>query len=434
MKNYILFILLVCFASSLKAQSVYKNILITNESDPSEVTLAINPTDVNNIVAAANIDAFYYSLDGGLSWAVRKAESEHGVWGDPCIVADTRGNFYYFHLSNSYDHDASWLDRIVCQKSIDGGITWSSGTFTGKKRPHLQDKEWAAVDMTYSPYHNNIYVAWTQCGQTNNFDEGASISDPDSASNIMFSFSTDGSETWSERVRINKVSGDLCSFAESTVLGAMPCVGSNGEVYVAWSSPQGIILDKSIDGGITWLENDITVTDLPGGFRYHVPGVYRCFGFPSLAFDYSSDFKGTLYISWSDQRSGTDNTDVWITSSTNEGESWSTPLKVNNDIGEKHQFFNWICVDQSTGYLYIVFYDRRNYDNESTDVYMASSTDGGRTFSNERISETPFKPESGTFMGDYTNIAAINGVIRPIWTRLDTSQLSVWTAIINEDK
>jgi hypothetical protein len=40
-------------------------------------------------------------------------------------------------------------------------------------------------------------------------------------------------------------------------------------------------------------------------------------------------------------------------------------------------------------------------------------------------------PSSWVFFGDYTNVAAHNNVIRPIWTRLDDSQLSVWTALID---
>ena len=68
-----------------------------------------------------------------------------------------------------------------------------------------------------------------------------------------------------------------------------------------------------------------------------------------------------------------------------------------------------------------------------TDVYIAKSTDGGLTFQNERISESPFAPDENTFFGDYINIAAANGVIRPVWTRLDQSSLSIWTAIINEN-
>lgn len=104
---------------------------------------------------------------------------------------------------------------------------------------------------------------------------------------------------------------------------------------------------------------------------------------------------------------------------------------VNNDTGTSHQFFNWMTIDQSNGYIYVVFYDRRAYTDNFTDVCLAISSDGGSTFDNVQISETPFLPEASTFMGDYTNIAAVDGIIRPIWTRLDSSRLSVWTAIVN---
>jgi hypothetical protein len=114
---------LIIASQFVLSQSKYKNVLITDENEPTEVSIMINPTDVNNIVAAANIDNFFYSLDGGYTWAVRKITSTYGVWGDPCIVADSRGNFYYFHLSNSYDYGGKWLDRMICQKSNDGGIT-----------------------------------------------------------------------------------------------------------------------------------------------------------------------------------------------------------------------------------------------------------------------------------------------------------------------
>jgi hypothetical protein len=65
-------------------------------------------------------------------------------------------------------------------------------------------------------------------------------------------------------------------------------------------------------------------------------------------------------------------------------------------------------------------------------VYLASSTNGGLSFKNEKISSTPFTPEEGTFFGDYIGIASAYGQVRPVWTRLDSTSLSIWTAIINE--
>jgi hypothetical protein len=65
-------------------------------------------------------------------------------------------------------------------------------------------------------------------------------------------------------------------------------------------------------------------------------------------------------------------------------------------------------------------------------VYLAKSSDGGRTFRNYQISNTPFIPDAGIFFGDYINITALNGKIYPIWMRLDTWDLSAWIAIIEE--
>jgi hypothetical protein len=62
---------------------------------------------------------------------------------------------------------------------------------------------------------------------------------------------------------------------------------------------------------------------------------------------------------------------------------------------------------------------------------MARSTDGGESFENFKVSESPFLPDSNIFFGDYTNVTAYNNIVRPIWARLHDGDLSVWTAIID---
>ncbi|MBI5403403.1 MAG: T9SS type A sorting domain-containing protein [Ignavibacteriae bacterium] len=91
---------------------------------------------------------------------------------------------------------------------------------------------------------------------------------------------------------------------------------------------------------------------------------------------------------------------------------------------------SWMTVDQKNGHIYIVFYDRRNYSNTATDVYIARSIDGGNTFTNFIVSSSSFTPTSTTFFGDYTNITAYNGRVRPIWARLQGT-LSVMTALVD---
>ena len=89
-----------------------------------------------------------------------------------------------------------------------------------------------------------------------------------------------------------------------------------------------------------------------------------------------------------------------------------------------------MSIDPKTGAIYIVYYDRSKHKNMLTDVVLAISTDGGSSFSNTTISESPFKPDPNVFFGDYNNISAYNGIIRPVWTRLEKDTLSIWTALI----
>ena len=101
----------------------------------------------------------------------------------------------------------------------------------------------------------------------------------------------------------------------------------------------------------------------------------------------NSPNRGTIYVNWADQRNGKANTDIWLKKSTDGGSTWSSDVKVNADNSERHQFLSWMTVDQSTGYLYVVYYDRREHEDKKTDVYLSVSKDGGVSFKDYKISE-----------------------------------------------
>lgn len=421
MKKIILTIILIIisgFYSENNIRAQYQNVMITNTGSPNEPAICINPKNTNQVVAGSNLNFYYYSTNSGLNWSKATLTSSYTVWGDPSITVDTAGNFYYGHLTNPMG--SYFIDRIVVQKSTNGGMNWSNGTYTGFIPPKQQDKEWLCVD----PYNNNIYMTWSQ------FDSYGS-SNPADSSVILFSSSTDAGETWSNALRINKFAGN-CLDEDNTAEGAVPCTGPDGEIYVSWSIDEKIVFNKSTDGGISWLPEESFVTSQPGGWDFAVPGIYRANGFPVTSCDLSNGpDRGTIYINWSDQRNGTTDTDVFMIKSTDGGNTWSDVKRVNDDPSGRQQFFTWMTIDQTTGYLYFVFYDRRDYTTLQTDVYMAKSTDGGETFQNFKVSATPFTPNSSVFFGDYTNITAANNKVRPIWARLDNTSLSIYTAIVD---
>jgi hypothetical protein len=413
--KYSLFFILINI-NFLYAQ--YTNVQISNQNSPSEPAIAINPNNTNILFAGANLDNYYVSTDAGLTWLSNNLVSTYGVWGDPCLLIGNSGEFYYFHLSNA----TSWLDRIICQKSTNNGQTFNNGSYFGLNGNKDQDKEWATIDRD----NGNIYALWTQ------FDDYGSSS-PTCKTQIMFTKSTDNASTWSLPIKINQVDGN-CEDGDSTVEGATPAIGLNGEIYTSWGSPDGIYFDRSTDYGATWLDNDILVDAMPDGWTFSIPGLDRANGMPITKCDRSGgNYNGTIYINWSDQRNGTNDTDIWLKKSTDGGNTWSNIIRVNDDAPGNQQFLSWMDIDQTDGTIYIVFYDRRNYNDLRTDVYLAYSTDGGDNFTNVKISESPFIPNSNAFFGDYTNIAAHNGVIRPIWGRLDGTISSIWTAIITKN-
>jgi hypothetical protein len=426
------FAIVVCFLSWMNgalSQSAYPNVLIDIQANnyeyaPCEPSIAINPTDTNNIVAGAILDRVYVSNDGGKSWIESELNSKHGVYGDPCIIANNKGDFYYFHLANPGDKgwgSDRFLESIVVQRSCDRGESWSDGSAAGTNAPKDQDKEWA-VSTSNS---KRIYATWTQ------FDKYESKVPTDS-SNVMFSSTTRKAKKWKKAIRINEFAGD-CADDDGTVEGAVPAVGPDGEVYVAWAVNEKIYFDRSFDKGRTWMQHDIVAADIPKGWSQEIPGIMRCNGMPILVCDNSKGpNRGSLYICWADIRNGETNTDIWVVSSKDRGTTWTLPMKVNNDTSNKHQFFPWIAIDQVSGNLHVVFYDRRNYTDDQTDVFLATSTDGGITWNNERISEKPFTPEAHVFFGDYNNISAHNGIVRPIWTRYEDKKTSVWTALIKK--
>lgn len=408
--------------------SFAQNILVDGVNDPNEVSIAINPKNTQELAAGSNLQNYYYSHDGGQTWTANYIYSASGVWGDPMLLCDTAGNFYFFHLSapggQSWD-SAGFLDRIVCQKSTDGGVTYPGDYFFGQQNQNrVEDKEWSCVD----PATNFIYSAWTEDDRYSGIPTGYTVTSADS-SRILFARSTDGGVTWSAPVTISTYEGN-CYDSDSTNEGAVPCVAPNGDVYVVYSLGNSILFTKSTDHGLTWLPVNTLAANQIGGWDITVSGFYRTNGMTVSGCDLSnSPYHGTVYINWSDIRNGASDPDVFICKSTDGGTNWSAPIRVNNDTTHTPQFSNWMSVDPITGNVYVAYYDRSLHSgNDSTDVFLARSTDGGATFTNQRINTESFLPDNSIFPGDYINVAAYNGNVHVIWTKIETGVgTSVWT-------
>lgn len=412
------FLLLLSITSSL---AQVRNIKLDEQQGDAalrEPSIAINPRNPLNIVSAA-MDNVYVTKDGGITWQKSRVSSSFGVDGDGTLVADGGGTFYFFHSSErskvSALADGEKGDRIVLQRSNDGGLTWDDGLSIGLNAQKEQRRPRAVIDSK-----GNLTLTWTQ------FDSYPS-NDLNCQSTVMMSASRNGSK-WSDPVVVSQTPGN-CSGKDSTNLGAMPAVTFDGKEFVAWAVNNKIYLDRSFDGNL-WLSNDIGIMDHRGVAGFNIPGHTYANGLPVFMTDRSkTGTRGYLFLVWADQRAGKDNTNVWFSRSTNYGDNWSTPLNIGIHM-KNHQYMPAMTIDQTTGFIYVAFYDRGAYDDLQTDVVLAWSTDGGNTFKNATISEAPFTPDTGVSLGDHIHISAHKGIIAPVWTRIDNGKASVWTSVI----
>lgn len=419
------FIALCLFAFSFPITSAQQVVRITEPSaiNPGEVSIAINPKNPDNMIAASfqtglppkpRAGSYHYvTFDGGKTWkTVPTPDPKNLVQGDDVVAFSSDGIAYHVHLSFDGIRSARpprAENGMIVNVSKDGGNSWTDGTAAINHINTVipfEDKPGLVVDNAPASHSKgNVYLAWTR------FDVYGS-SNPEHHSQIYFTRSTDQGQTFSMPFRISDMGGD-CLDGDNTVEGAVPAVGPNGEVYVVWAGPLGLVMDKSLDGGLTF-GKDKVIGNIPGGWDFSIEGLDRANGMPVTGVDLSNGpNKGTLYVNWIDARNG--DQDVFVMSSRDGGETWSAPVRVNDDPvrNGKAQFFTWMAIDPADGSINVIFYDRRDGTGTQTGVTLARSVDGGKTFVNHKVDLPPFNANPRVFFGDYSSVSAYEGRVVP---------------------
>jgi hypothetical protein len=414
-----LMVLVSSSPANCHAQQTISQVSPEEASIASEVSIAINPVNLNNIVAGSLVrgipdskapDMSYYTFDGGQRWQTADVPNpDTRTQGDDVILFARDGTCVHAFISfvGLWEaHPERAANGIALVRSKDGGVTWSEQSIVADHRntkTPMEDKPWLIYDRTRnSPHYNNLYCSWTR------FDVYGS-DDPQDTSQIMFARSRDGGEKFDPVIRISDEGGD-CLDDDGTLEGAVPCVHPDGTVFVVWAGPRGLEMDQSSDGGITF-GTDKVIGEIVGGWSSEIEGVGRHNGMPVTGIDHSfGPFRGSLYVNWIDERN--EDKDVFVIYSRDQGRSWSEPVRVNDDPDEngRDQFFTWMAVDPVDGSVNVVFYDRRDTTGTGTRLTLARSVDGGVSFRNIPLDFPEFdcnRPR--LFFGDYIGIDAIRG-------------------------
>lgn len=411
--------LIMAVSTSTIAQPRLVTITDTAAVNPNEVSVVINPSKPDQLVAVSmqfrrpdgseGISNYaYLSNDFGKTWVtISQHNPERRVQGDDAVTVSASGVFARSYIS--FDGIRQKQPRIarngIFVSTSADGFSWGKPVpvvdHINTVRP-FEDKPWPAFDAgATSPWKGRLYLSWTR------FDEYASAL-PGDSTHIYFTYSADSGRSFIPPFRISDQAG-TCLDDGNTVEGAVPAAGPDGTVYVAWSGPSGIVIDRSTDGGRTF-GKDLPVTEHVGGWSFGVKGNERHNGMPVLKINHApGPDNGTLYIAFMDRRHG--DADVFLTSSKDKGQTWTQPLRVNSDkIGNGlDQAFCWLAVDPVDGSVNLVYYDRSITKDGKIGATLARSTDGGRTFKHFDTLIPPFEFEKELFFGDYIGIEAHNG-------------------------
>jgi BNR/Asp-box repeat len=381
----------------------------------TEPSVAINRTNPSQIVAAFQSPAAVaYSWDGGQRWqlATGVSPTDYKISGDVSITYDILGHTILCYIAfdklgtpQYWAHGAT-RNGVFVRRSLDGGKTWEPNAVAVDEQPTrpdmpFEDKPYLIADNNPdSPFAGNLYVGWTE------FSLSKSI--------ILFERSTDGGITWSMPYEISTHEG-IPRDDNGAVEGFDAVAGPDGTLYTVWSDDTSIVMAISRDGGLTFRESR-PILSVPASY-FKVEEVERSDGFPQIGIDARTE---KLYVTWTDTRNG--DVDVFCSTSSDRGATWSAPVRVNNDPlhDGADQFFQWLALDPSDGSAYVVFYDRRqDPQNRAALVTLARSTNGGQSFTNYSWTQSPFYT-SNMFIGDYTGLAALNGRVYGAWSYAET--------------
>ncbi len=338
------------------------------------------------------------STDGGDSWTW-ELFGGHNVMSDPAVKAGGGGRWYFAYLATGGIGGAD--AEIYVRRSLDDGATWQPPV------PVTADN-----DFDDKPYldarGDEVLVAWADFGF--------------SPARVRAARSIDGGQTFgNDTVLVAAPAGGN---------GACPVLAADGTYYVFWrgSSQEFLWLSRSGDQGATWTPQAEVAAMSP--LASTQPGGFRIVNLPSAADD---PLTGDLVVVWNDQLFG--DPDILSVRSVDGGDTWSAPVRVNDDPGTAAQFFPWVTIDE-LGIVHVVWYDRRG-DGFGIDVYYAASVDGGVSYqANVRVTGASFTPvlpwESGAadFIGDYNAVAAAGGRAYPFYQDARAGIQDVYVAVV----
>lgn len=383
--------------------TVGANVNISKSSENNaEECIAINPRNPLNLFVSDTWALMTrYSLDGGMTWNDSNIAALPGSDGDVSAAFDSFGNLYLSRFGTSF--------RVAVGLSTNGGSSFSLQYQT----PDINlDQPSVTTGPSAVPGQPSVWISYTT-SSGNQVARGAAVT----------GLGAIGAFSAAQTAGTNGDYGDIV-------------VGPTGQVFIVYQNANGGIGPDVLRGnfdsdglGAGGFGGTINTTTTQVGSFAPLPAQPQrdVDSEAGLVWDSSGGpFNGRLYLVYTDRPStGSADTDIYVRFSNNNGATWSSRVRVNDDtVGNgKSQFLPRIAIDQTSGNIAVSFYDCRNSPgNNTTELWATISTDGGATFlPNVKVSAGVSSAlvtaisSTGFDYGDYCGLCFHGGTFYPCW-------------------
>jgi hypothetical protein len=412
----------------------------------NETPLAVNPLNPANMLTGNNdwnwndgcgVNVTY---DGGRSWTktlpngflpgVTKYTDDPAVagtgsydyGGDPAVAFGPDGTAYFACFG--YQAASPYGVALLVSRSADGGRTWLTG---GASQPLAQAAVWQGSGISKGstgqfPDHEAIHVA----NDGTIYITWAQFSGYGSRSPIFVSTSRDGGRTFSAAQKVTD--GPIRSDQDARIVTDP----ASGTAYLTFDNGiQGgkgtaMYASMSSDHGASWsapaligtFQNPVCLYPPYcfniSGAAFRGPGSY-----PAPAFDPTHR---RLYVAYTDIVNGL--AQILLTSAAaNDLTSWTNPQVVSPGAGDRINVE--MSIEPASGRIDMMANDRSWSRNTAFDVTYFASSDGGASWSAQRVTKTSWDPSQygvpggstiRPFIGDYDGIVSLPTSAAMTWT------------------